>query len=344
MPTSRNLTLEEIGRRAGVSRSTVSRVLNDQPDVRPAVRERVERVIAETGYVPNEAARALVSNRRGLIGLVVLAEVAELFSDPYYPALVRGIQQGCADRGVIFTMFPVAGTDGNDLIMRRIAQGLVDGVVAAAGPGPRDRLISSFRDLGAPMVVVGHPADERGLTRVDVENRAGSRAAVEHLVAHGRRRIGFVGPTEEYRFGAERLDGYQDALRAAGLDVDRRLIARDAPTVDGGRRAMTELLSADPDAVHVATDIMAEGAYLALADRGLKVPDDVAVVGFDGFSQASSLEPELTTVVQPVVEVGRTAVELLIDGELQPHTVVLPTALRPGRSCGAGCSSALVTP
>jgi LacI family transcriptional regulator len=337
MPSSRNLTLEEIGRRAGVSRSTVSRVLNEQPDVRPEVRERVERVIAQTGYVPNEAARALVSNRRGLIGLLMLADVAELFSDPYYPALVRGIQQGCSERGVIFTMFPVAGTDGNDLIMRRIAQGLVDGVVAAAGPGPRDRLIASLRDMGSPMVVVGHPADDHGITRVDVENRAGSKAAVDHLVAHGRRRIGFVGPTAEYRFGAERLDGYRDALQAAGLDVDHRLIARHAPTVDGGRRAMTELLSAEPDAVHVATDTMAEGAYRALAEHGLEVPDDVAVVGFDGFPQATTLEPALTTVVQPVVDVGRTAVELLLDDEQAARTIVLPTALRLRRSCGAEC-------
>lgn len=332
----RNLTLEEIGERAGVSRSTVSRVLNNHPDVRPQVRARVEAVIQETGYEPNQAARALVSSRTGLIGLVMLTEGDELFGDPYYSALVSGIQQGCADQGLIFAIFPTYGSDtGSDTLTPQIAQGFVDGVIVTAGPRSNG-LISTLRDRGKRMVVVGHPADDADLVRVDVENRAGSMAAVSHLCAHGRERVGFVGPTPEHRYGMERLQGYRDEITAAGRQVDDRWIRLDEPSPGGGYRATAALLAERPDAIYAATDPMAMGAYDALRDNGLRVPDDVAVVGFDGLPRGPQLQPALTTVVQPVVEVGRTAVELLAHEDDQPSTVMLPTTLRLGESCGAG--------
>jgi LacI family transcriptional regulator len=333
--SGRNLTLEEIGQRAGVSRSTVSRVLNDHPDVRPTVRQRVEAVIQETGYEPNPAARALVSRRTGLIGLVMFIEVDELFGDPYYSALVTGIQQGCLDHDLKFAIFPLRATeDGPDAVTPRIADGFVDGVIVTAGPRS-DRLISALRDRGTQMVVVGHPADDEGLTRVDVENRVGSLAAVAHLCDHGHRRVGFIGPTPDHRYGVERLDGYRDAIIAAGHDVDDDLIRLEEPSEQGGYRATTELLSAHPDAIFASTDPMAEGAYRALTDHDLRVPEDIAVVGFDGLPRGPQLEPALTTVIQPVAEVGRAAVSLLARDDDQPDVVVLPTTLRFARSCDA---------
>lgn len=330
----RGLTLEEIGKRAGVSRSTVSRVLNEHPDVRPEVRARVEEVIQETGYQPNPAARALVSSRTGLIGLIMLTEVDELFGDPYYSALVDGIQHGCVEHGLIFTIFPVRGPgEDTDLLARQIAQGFVDGVIATAGPRGRDRLIATLRDRGQAVVVVGHPDDDEGIMRVDVENREGTSAATTHLIGHGRTRVAYVGPVEEHLYGVERLDGYRDALRAAGRAVDDALVALDQPTEGGGYRATRAVLRADPDAIHVATDTMARGTYRALAEAGLRIPDDIAVVGFDGLPRAVVLDPPLTTVVQPVVDVGVTAVGLLA-GDAEPHTVILPTTLRLGGSCG----------
>ena len=212
--THRSLTLEQIGARAGVSRSTVSRVLNEHPDVRPAVRARVEAVIRETGYEPNHAARALASNRSGVIALVMFTEVDELFGDPYYSALVTGIQQGCDDHGLLFAVYPMRVTERDpDTVTQRIAQGFVDGVIVTAGPRS-DRLIPALRDRARRMVVVGHPADEAGLLRVDVENQAGSVAAVTHLCDHGHARVGFVGATPEHAFGVERLQGYREALTA----------------------------------------------------------------------------------------------------------------------------------
>lgn len=333
--TPRSLTLEAIGKLAGVSRSTVSRVLNDHPDVRPEVRIRVEAMIEKTGYLPNQAARALVSNRTDLIGLVMPAEVDELFGDPYYSELVHGIQEGCTETGSIFSIFPFYGPRGQVALLPTImSQGFLDGVIATAGPRS-DQLIATLRDRGKNVVVVGHPADLRDLRRVDVESRSGSAAATAHLCTLGRRRVGFVGPTPKYLFGVERLDGYRDAIVAAGRERDDRLIRLDEPNVEGGYRATLAILPERPDALYAATDPMAEGALRALRENGLRVPQDVAVVGFDGLPNGRPTDPRLTTMVQPVAEVGRRAVHLLQDDHEGPDVIILPTELRIGDSCGA---------
>ena len=337
--TPQALTLETIGKLAGVSRSTVSRVLNDHPDVRPDVRTRVEAVIEKTGYLPNQAARALVSNRTGLIGLVMPADVAELFGDPYYSTLVHGIREGCEQSGSIFSIFPFYGQRGQTILLPTLtSQGFLDGVIATAGP-LSDQLITTLRDRGKNVVVVGRPTDDRNVRRVDVESRSGSAAGTAHLCGLDRRRVGFVGPTPEYIFGVERLEGYRDALVAAGREPDDRLVRRGEPNVEGGYQATLDILDEQPDALFVATDPMAVGALRALRARGLRVPDDVAIVGFDGLPNGRVTDPQLTTVVQPVLEVGRTAVQLLSRDHAGPDVVILPTKLRIGDSCGARASA-----
>ena len=332
---AQSLTLETIGKLAGVSRSTVSRVLNEHPDVRPEVRVRVEAVIEKTGYQPNQAARALVSSRTGLIGLAMPTDVDQLFGDPYYSALVHGIQEGCLESGSTFSIHPFYGPLGQLAVLPTLlGHGFLDGVIATAGPYS-DALITTLRDRGTNLVVVGHPADLTGLRRVDVASRTGSALAVGHLCGLGRSRVGYVGPTAEYLFGNERLDGYHDALLAAGREPDDRLLRRDQPDADGGYRATMSVLAERPDALFVATDPMAVGALRALRERGLQVPHDVAVVGFDGLPTGRRTDPVLTTVVQPVTEVGRTAVLMLNDDDDGPETVILPTELRIGDSCGA---------
>jgi len=330
---NKNLTLEGIGKLAGVSRSTVSRVLNDHPDVRAEVRERVERVIAETGYLPNQAARALVSSRTGRIALVMATGIDELFGDPYYSALIDGIEQACAESGAIFSIFPVFGSQSQRAVLASLVPpGFVDGVIITAGPHS-DELIVALRDTGKKMIVVGRPSDDRDLIRVDVENRAGSALAVSHLAGLGRSRIGYIGPDPSYLFGRERLDGYHDGCRAAGLTVNEDLVVLDDPSPEGGARAMTALLKHRPDAVHASTDAMASGALHAAEDAGYSIPDDIAIVGFDGLPRATPTVPTLTTVVQPVSAVGRTAVELLVAED--PTTTILATALHIGGSCGS---------
>ncbi len=295
----------------------------------------VHSTIEETGYLPNQAARALASKQAGLIGLVMPTEADELFGDPYYSTLVHGIQEGCAEMGSVFSIFPVYSERGQTTVLSAlVAQGFVDGIIVTAGPRSDD-LIKTLSDRGRPLVVVGQPGDQVNIRRVDVENRAGSRSAVEHLIRLGRSRIGFIGPTPGFSFGVERLDGYRDSLVAAGSSYDERLVRLDQPTTDGGYSAAVAILAGNPDALHVATDQMAEGALRALRDHGRRVPDDIAIVGFDGFPNAPRTEPSLTTVVQPVAEVGRTAVRLLLGGESEPGTAILRTTLRIGESCGA---------
>lgn len=322
-----SLTLEQVGERAGVSRSTVSRVLNGQGDVRPEVRERVERVIRETGYRPNHAARALASSRTGVVGLVMLADVDELFGDPYYSALVRGISGGCRDHGLVFAMFPLYGPDHDtDVLTSQIAQSFLDGVIVAASPRS-EVLISALAEMPIAMVVVGNANVGADLLRVDVDNRGGMAAATQHLIASGRSRIGFVGTHSEYSFGEERLDGYRDALLSAGLELQPAWVARDDPTVDGGYRGAQQLIPLGVDGLAVASDTMALGVYTALREHGLDVPDDLAVVGFDGLPNGPQFEPPLTTVAQPVDEVGRQAVSILLDDSAPPATTVLSTTL-----------------
>jgi len=329
----KTLTLEGIGKIAGVSRSTVSRVLNDHPDVRAEVRERVEKVIAETGYLPNQAARALVSSRTGRIALVMPTEVDELFGDPYYSALIDGIGAACGESGSIFSIFPVfASEDQRAVLASLVPAGFVDGVIVTAGKRSDD-LIAALRDTGKNMIVVGRPIDEDGIVRVDVENRAGSASAVAHLAGLGRNRIAYIGPSADFLFGSERLDGYRDGCRAAGLGLHDELVHFAAPNVEGGATAMAALLPHRPDAIHIATDLMASGALAAVHEAGLSVPDDIAIVGFDGLPRATPTTPSLTTVVQPVSAVGRTAVELLLDDA--PVTTILATTLHIAGSCGA---------
>ena len=332
---SKNLTLEEIGRRAGVSRSTVSRVLNERPDVRPEVREKVEAVIAETGYMPNQAARALVSNKSGLVGLVILTDAEELFGDPYYSALVHGIQQGCLEHGLVFSIFPVLGTGSHaNLLTRQLAQGFVDGVIVTAGPRS-EGLIADLRARGSRLVVIGHPAVDEGLMRIDVDYRVGSATATRHLLDQGRRRVAYIGPIDEYVFGTERCEGYRDAIDAGGGAVEERLVHTAEPTADGGRVAAEVLLAEAPDAIYVATDTMAIGVLEVLEARGLRVPEDVAIVGFAGLPRAPRTTPRLTTVVQPVAEVGQAAVAALMGEVDAPHLTILPTRLDVNESCGA---------
>lgn len=331
-PDSGGLTLEQVGARAGVSRSTVSRVLNGQADVRPEVRERVERVIRETGYRPNQAARALASSRTGVIGLVMLADVNELFGDPYYSALVRGINAGCQEHGLVFAMFPLYGPEHDTgLLTRQIAQSFLDGVIVTASPRS-EVLIAALSESGITMVVVGQPNLDREVQRIDVDNRGGMEAATVHLIDSGRSRVGFVGTHPEFSYGTARFEGFRDGLESRGQSIDDDLVSSDEPTPEGGYRGALRLLDRGVDALVSASDTMAIGVYRAIEERGLRIPADVAVASFDGLPNGPEFEPPLTTAVQPVDDVGRRAVQMLLSpGDAQPVTI-LPTSLLVRRS------------
>lgn len=332
--------LEQIGERAGVSRSTVSRVVNGEPNVSPAVRARVQAVIAQTGYRPHAAAKSLASSRTGVIGLVIPSAVASLFDDPYFGRLILGIS-GAANEHEL-TLALLLSDDEHTLASRVVTPGMVDGVIVTATHMDQP-VIEALRSSQLPFVVVGRPDDDDLRASVDVDNRGGAKKAARHLVSLGRRRLAMIGAPENTSAGVDRREGFLAGLEEAGLSIDGRFVQGDWSS-ESGRAAMLELLEQDPDAVFVASDRMAVGALRALQEAGVACPRDVAVVAFDGLIPPTQTNPPLTSVAQPVGQVGDRAVRLLlalVDGEITtPEHVVFSTELVVRESCGAAGAAA----
>ncbi len=334
---SRPLNLEEVGRRAGVSRSTVSRVVNGGSHVSSETKRRVEAVIAETGYRPHAAARSLASNSTGVIGLVIPSAVATLFDDPYFGRLILGISSATNDVSMTLALFLFGdGPDESSIISRVVTPGLVDGVIVTATTRG-DPLIDHMQGTSMPFVVVGRPDNAGSTFCVDVDNRAGARTAALHLAGLGRRRPALIAAPSNTTAGVDRRNGFLEGLAEAGLSVESRISEGDW-SQESGRRAMDRLLAERPDAVFVASDRMAVGALRAIREAGLDCPGDISVVSFDGIVPPDLTAPRLTSVVQPVTEVGERAVRLLttvIGGASTPEHVVFPTELAVRESCGA---------
>ncbi|MGW7098917.1 LacI family DNA-binding transcriptional regulator [Streptomyces sp. NPDC054838] len=324
-------TLEEVAVRAGVGRGTVSRVINGSARVSEHTRAVVEAAVAELGYVPNRAARALAANRTDAIALVIPEPEARFFAEPYFSDVVRGVGATLAETDVQL----VLTLAGGERERRRLAQYLsghrVDGVLLVSVHAG-DPLPELLAELGIPAVISGRRSAAEALPCVDSDNLAGAAGAVRHLLGRGRRAIATItGPLDVY--GAQcRLDGYRQALAAAGHPADELLVATGDFTEEGGRRAMRELLERRPalDAVFAASDVMAAGARLELRAAGRRVPEDVALVGFDDSVVARHMDPPLTSVRQPIEEMGRTMARVLLEriaGGPADAAVVLPTEL-----------------
>ena len=331
MVTRERPTLEAVARRAGVSRATVSRVVNGSTTVAVAIRDAVNAAVEELGYVPNQAARSLVTQRTESIALILPETASRVFSDDlFFPAVIRGVslELEAADKQLVLMM---AGSEAShDRVERYAMAGHVDGVMFASMHGA-DPLPGSLARLGIPVVCSGRPMSPPAspVPYVDVDHIGGVAQAVRHLLAIGRRRIATIAGPQDMIAGVDRLNGYRDTLREAGLTGHA---AYGDFTRDSGVRAMHELLRTDPglDAVFVASDMMAHGALQALKDAGRRVPDDVAVIGFDDFDISRYSDPPLTTVRQPIVDMGRTMAKQmlgLVHDKDVPPAVVLPTEL-----------------
>jgi DNA-binding LacI/PurR family transcriptional regulator len=298
---------------AGVSIATVSRALNGSPRVLPATRALIEDAVAQLGYVPNPAARSLVTGRTSTIALVVSEPESRLFSDPFFAAVVHGITSAIAD-GELQLVLLLAHTEREHVkVERYVRQGHVDGVILMSLHG-EDPLPQRLVEAGVPTVLSGRPAvAARPIPSVDADNRAGGRAAAACLLERGSRTIATVTGPLDMTAAVDRYDGYRDAMAAAGRE-DPRLVAHADFSVEGGERAMRQLLERAPDldAVFVASDPMAVGALIALRAAGRRIPDDVAVVGFDDAPLAATTRPALTTVRQPLEAMTRAMVELLL--------------------------------
>lgn len=306
-------------------------MVNGEDRVRAEVVDRVRRVVSELGYVPNRAARQLVTHRTGAVAVVAAQPENRLFLDPFFDLLLRGIRRELAGHGAQAVLLFVDEPDDYPRVADYLGGGHVDGAILFS-LRPGDRLHEMIRRLGLPAVFGGRPLlppgdAVRAHACVDGDNRGGARQAVRHLLALGRRRIATVtGPFDQENSAADRLAGYRDVLP----DAPAALVERADYTRQGGADAMAALLERRPDldAVFVASDLMASGALQVLRERGRRVPQDVAVVGFDDLvSIAASTEPPLTTVHQDVTGMGRLMARLLMDGGAQPSTAIVPTRL-----------------
>jgi DNA-binding LacI/PurR family transcriptional regulator len=334
------MTIEDIATLAGVSRSTVSRVLNDHPRVSPDVRERVRQVIAEHGYTPHAAARSLAGSRTNVICLFSLRGAESIFSDQFIPPLVQGISEVCNDRGYFLLLSMVQIEKATTLYQRIVRGSHCDGIITLASDVD-DALLELIVEDQTPFVLIGRHPRFPQVTSVDAENVAGARQATAHLVGLGHLHIATITGPLDTSTGVDRRDGYLEALREAGLPVAHELIVEGTFRQESGHAAMGQLLALPerPTAVFAASDSMAAGALAAIREAGLRVPEDIAVVGFDDSPIAALTSPTLTTVRQPIYRLGAEAARLLIDqlqdGRPEPLGEQLPVEMVIRDSCGA---------
>ncbi|MCS7239938.1 MAG: LacI family transcriptional regulator [Candidatus Bipolaricaulota bacterium] len=336
LPRQGVVTLEDVARLAGVSRSTVSRVINGQPHVRAETKARVLAAVERLGYRPHPIARSLATRRTKVVSMLIPESLTKLFSDQFFAILLQGAVHACNTRGYQMVLALFDDPRRQEELYRQLLQnGYVEGAVVASA-APDDPVIQALREDGIPVVAVGK---QPGLPYVDVNNYGGARMATEHLLSLGYRRIATITGPLSHLHVQDRLAGYRDALKAHGIPYEEELVVEGGFTEVGAMAAVAKLLPLRPEAIFVQSDTMAAGVMRALRSHGLRVPEDVAVVGFDDIPLASLLDPPLTTVRQPIRLLGFMAVELLVD-LLDGHNpgprenTVLPVELVVRSSCG----------
>lgn len=330
-PTAGRPTLEQVAAEAGVSRGTASRVINGSLEVSAGKLQAVQDAIRKLGYVPNQAARSLVTQRSDTLLLVVSESEERVFGEPFFGPVVRGLSQEVSATTMQLNIMMASTARQHERVEHLVRNGHVDGVALISLHGD-DPLPRNLVAAGAPVALNGRPMSElTGVPFVDADNLAGARAATEYLYQQGRRRIGSIIGPQDLAAGVDRFEGYRGALK--GRRGVTRMVAQGDFGQASGEAAMRELLAREPgiDAVFAASDLMASGALRALRATGRRVPDDVALIGFDDSDVARHTDPALTSVHQPVFEMGRELARLLIARldnparELPP--VILPTNL-----------------
>ncbi|USX53231.1 MULTISPECIES: LacI family DNA-binding transcriptional regulator [Lentzea] len=322
--------IEEVARVAGVSKSTVSRVINGEKYVSERSRQAVHRAIAMLGYSPNHAARTLAGSKANAIALVISEQGSRVLADPFFAGVLRGVHAELAGHHVQLLLMMNQPLDGEDQVAY-LTGGHVDGALVVSLHG-EDPLPRTLHETGLPTVVGGRPLVGGTVPFVDADNFNGALGAVRFLISLGREKIATIAGPHDMAVGMDRLSGWRCGLAEHGMPVELVAHATDF-TPESGALAMEDLLRRAPDldAVFVAADIMALGALRVLQTRGYRIPDDVAVVGFDDSVLASTAVPPLTTVRQDVEGFGRTMTWRLLaelaGEEKLPQSMLLPTSL-----------------
>jgi LacI family transcriptional regulator len=333
-----SVTIRDVARAAGVSTATAARALGGYGHASPAARRKVSESARQLGYRPNVVARALVSRATTTVGLVV-GDI----ENPFFAAAARGLADVMDAHG--YTVL-LANADEDAGRERRAVDALrarqVDGMVVVPAPGASPEHLAELVAAGVPLVLLDRAVVGVAADSVLARNVAGARAAVAHLAGLGHRRIGVVSDSPEITSSAERIQGYRQALRAAGIAPEPGLISIGGPTRDDGEAAALRLLDRPdrPTAVFTANNFMTVGALRAARSLALRIPEDVALVGFDDLDWTTLVQPPVTVVRQPVAELGRVAGERLLrrlEGDAgPPKRIRLDANLIVRGSCGAG--------
>jgi DNA-binding LacI/PurR family transcriptional regulator len=312
MTGERRPTIKTVAARAGVGRTTVSRVVNGSELVSDDARARVLAAIKELNYVPNSVARGLVTDRTNAVALVVPEPESRLGSEPFFAALIRGVSGALADSGTQLQLMLVRDPAERDRLTASMTERRVDGVLLVSVHS-EDPLPARLEEMGLPTVLAGRRDADEQLSYVTCDNTAGAAEAVRHLLHRGRTRIATITGPLDMDVSRSRLAGWRAAHEEAGLTPDEDLIETGDFTEEGARHAMRSLLERAPDldAVFAASDLMAVGALAELRRSDRHVPDDVAVAGFEDSALARHTNPPLTTVRQPIEEQGRTMARIL---------------------------------
>jgi LacI family transcriptional regulator len=325
------LTIRDIARLAGVSATTVSRTLNHKADVDPETRERIMRIIDEHHYVPSGTASRLAGGRSRLVGVLVPS-----LTWPLMPNILQGIAEVIEQTAYELVLYSISHrTDRSALLDRILATGLIDGLIAVYPDGIASAESSDFADReasshllqvyqqGFPVVILDDQSLHSRMPWIGPNNRIGANEAVRHLIRLGHRRIAHIQGPAQYQCSHDRYAGYRQGLEEAKLDFDAALVAQGDFTTPSGQAATNRLLAvADrPTAVFAANDQMAYGVLAAAAARGVRVPEDLAVIGFDDISVFAPIHPALTSVRQPFQEMGKRAAETLLALVNVPHSV-----------------------
>ncbi|MEU5890353.1 LacI family DNA-binding transcriptional regulator [Streptomyces sp. NPDC047461] len=324
-------TIHDVAREAGVSRGTVSRVLNGGHYVSPAAQEAVNAAIRKTGYVVNRHARSLITGRSDSVGFLLTEPQERFFEDPNFNVLLRACTQALASHDIPLLLMLAGTEDERRRITRYITAGHVDGVLLVSSHSA-DPVAKELHEAGVPLVQCGKPMSPGSkVSYVAADDRDGARDMVRHLLSLGRRRIGVVTGPLDSPGGVDRLAGYKEVLAEAGIEIDERLVTSGDYSRASGEAGAEQLLAQAPDmdAVFVASDLMAQGVLAALERAGRRVPEDVSVGGFDDSAAALTARPQLTTIRQPYDRISAEMVRVLlaqIGGE-DSAAVILPTEL-----------------
>ncbi|MGC1378099.1 MAG: LacI family DNA-binding transcriptional regulator [Anaerolineales bacterium] len=331
------LTLEDIARFSGFSRSTVSRVINGGDYVKEDTRQRILEVIQEHNFQPNLGARSLAGGQTGVLGLVIQAAVSTIFSDLFFPQFIRGVSAGCNTQNYSMMLWLVEPQYERRTMREILYNGLLDGVIISSVT-MNDPLFESLHDSKMPFISIGRHPTLDDINYLDVDNVKSASTVVHHLFNLGRKRIATITGPQNKIAGYDRYTGYMKGLKECGLPMLSDLVVDADFTEEGGYNAMQQLIPFKPDAIFAASDTMAIGALRALSETNLRVPEDIAIVGYDDVPLASRTSPPLTTVRQSLQDMGAAAVKALADiirrPGGKPQHIILDTELVIRGSCG----------